>query len=391
MTGEEALPVVDDLLWAEVQKLLPDQVLRSAGRPPTADRLVLNGILWVLTADVAWNSLPVRLGYGSGSACWQRLRAWRAAGVWPQILDVILARWRAGGRNELAAVLERNWRNREALNNLVATSRNMRFGGSIQLVIGFTGGLSESVARMLSDPIGDLLRTRVDVVAMSERSAGGVQGLSDPGTLPLVLGGAWSSRTAGALAGSPVNVAGNPLGPTLAIPLAIVVPARSAYAGWHALREASRQPGRPLVCSTPPVGTKAHNWFERLQDAARWYPQLNVCPGGGAQTQALLTGASDAAVMSMVTAGPLLKQGLVKAIAFSTTSRLPAFPDVPSIAEFGYPGLEEQTWLGLFHPDNLEARVIERIARETATAFHAPAARDFMAEVGATLRIARLA
>lgn len=39
----------------------------------------------VLKTGMAWQMLPTRLGYGSGSTCWRRFHAWTQLGVWPEL------------------------------------------------------------------------------------------------------------------------------------------------------------------------------------------------------------------------------------------------------------------------------------------------------------------
>ncbi|EFL00664.1 conserved hypothetical protein, partial [Streptomyces sp. SPB78] len=65
--------IVDDELWALVEPLLPPWPERSPGPRPVSDRLCLQGILFVLYNDIAWQLLPLELGFGSGQTCWRRL------------------------------------------------------------------------------------------------------------------------------------------------------------------------------------------------------------------------------------------------------------------------------------------------------------------------------
>jgi transposase len=60
---------VDDALWALIEPLLPPWPARSPGPRPVADRLCLQGILYVLYNDIAWQLLPLELGFGSGQTC----------------------------------------------------------------------------------------------------------------------------------------------------------------------------------------------------------------------------------------------------------------------------------------------------------------------------------
>ncbi|MFG2395321.1 transposase [Streptomyces lavendulae] len=60
--------IVDDDLWALIEPLLPPWPTRSPGPRPVADRLCLQGILYVLCNDIARQLLPPELGFGSGLA-----------------------------------------------------------------------------------------------------------------------------------------------------------------------------------------------------------------------------------------------------------------------------------------------------------------------------------
>ncbi|MFD9218412.1 IS5 family transposase [Streptomyces sp. NPDC059544] len=73
---------VDDELWAVIEPLLPkvERRIRHPGRKRHPDRLVFQGILFVLHTGVAWEHLPQELGFGSGMTCWRRLAEWTEAG-----------------------------------------------------------------------------------------------------------------------------------------------------------------------------------------------------------------------------------------------------------------------------------------------------------------------
>src|SRR6478752_283178 len=66
---------VDDELWAVVEPLLPkvERRVRHPGRKRHPDRLVFQGILFVLHTGIAWEHLPQELGFGSGMTCWRRV------------------------------------------------------------------------------------------------------------------------------------------------------------------------------------------------------------------------------------------------------------------------------------------------------------------------------
>ena len=75
--------LVSDELWEAIAPLLPQHPPSpKGGRPRCPDRDCLNGILFVLREGLRWQSLPLALGWGSGSTCWRRFEEWTAAGVW---------------------------------------------------------------------------------------------------------------------------------------------------------------------------------------------------------------------------------------------------------------------------------------------------------------------
>jgi transposase len=88
---------VSDELWAVIEPLLPKVERRSRypGRRRLNDRLVLQGILFVLHTGISWEHLPQELGFGSGMTCWRRLAEWHEAGVWQRLHEVLLAKLRA--------------------------------------------------------------------------------------------------------------------------------------------------------------------------------------------------------------------------------------------------------------------------------------------------------
>ncbi|APE25555.1 IS1648 transposase [Streptomyces venezuelae ATCC 10712] len=87
-------------LLAAIEPLLPPWPERSPGPPPVPDRLCLQGILYVLHNDIAWQLLPLELGCGSGQTCWRRDR-WQKAGVFDRLHRILPA--------ELNAVGELDW------------------------------------------------------------------------------------------------------------------------------------------------------------------------------------------------------------------------------------------------------------------------------------------
>ncbi|MNJ11277.1 hypothetical protein D3C77_54470 [compost metagenome] len=75
---------IPDASWELVADLFEQP--RRSGRPRADDRLMLNGVLWVLCSGAAWRDMPER--FGPWSTVYQRFRDWRNQGTF----DVMLKR-----------------------------------------------------------------------------------------------------------------------------------------------------------------------------------------------------------------------------------------------------------------------------------------------------------
>lgn len=78
-----------------------------------------------------------------------------------------------------------------------------------------------------------------------------------------------------------------------------------------------------------------------------------------------------------------IKAGTLKALATTATKRIPGLPDVPTVRELGFPGLELEGWNGLFAPAKTPRDIIDRLQRESAAAVRHPEVARRLAELGA--------
>ncbi len=99
--------LVEDELWALVEPLLSARPrrFRYPGRHRLDDRLVLQGILFVLHTGIGWEHLPQELGFGSGMTAWRRLHEWHGAGVWVRLHQLLLERLHAAGEIDWSRAL----------------------------------------------------------------------------------------------------------------------------------------------------------------------------------------------------------------------------------------------------------------------------------------------
>jgi transposase len=77
--------VISDGGWEIIRPFLTPRF--SVGWPRADDRMVLNGILYVLTTGCRWMDMP--LEYGSYKTAWKRLKKWQDEGVWDRIFKAL--------------------------------------------------------------------------------------------------------------------------------------------------------------------------------------------------------------------------------------------------------------------------------------------------------------
>ena len=123
-------------------------------------------------------------------------------------------------------------------------------------------------------------------------------------------------------------------------------------------------------------GSAGHVALELLKSMAG-IDVLHV-PYRGAQAaiNAVASGEVDSMITGHSTAGPFAKSGRIRILATTAATRHPDRPDVPTIAEAGYPGYEVQSWYALVVPKATPREVIDVIRRDVVTALQAPEIRE---------------
>nr|WP_054812019.1 IS5/IS1182 family transposase [Nocardia arizonensis] len=89
--------IVEDELWAVIEPLLPAREPGTPGPTRMDNRLMLQGILFVLFTGIGWEDLPQELGFGSGMTCWRRVRDWQQLGVFEALHETMLAHCHRAG------------------------------------------------------------------------------------------------------------------------------------------------------------------------------------------------------------------------------------------------------------------------------------------------------
>ena len=84
----------------------------------------------------------------------------------------------------------------------------------------------------------------------------------------------------------------------------------------------------------------------------------------------------------IMTSLPHTQAGKVRTVGISSLQRSAIVPDVPTLAESGYPGYEALVWFGLFAPAGTPADIVKKIQEETARALNTPKMREVFASQG---------
>ncbi len=84
----------------------------------------------------------------------------------------------------------------------------------------------------------------------------------------------------------------------------------------------------------------------------------------------------------MLTSVPLIKAGKLRAYGFSGKTRSQHLPEVPTLAELGYPELQFVGWVGLIGSARLKPELLEKIHAAVANAASSPVVRQKLQDVG---------
>ncbi len=138
--------------------------------------------------------------------------------------------------------------------------------------------------------------------------------------------------------------------------------------------------------ATTGVGTTSHLVTSVLL-AKAGARMIHVPYKGSSQAQTDIVGGRTYATFdTMVSSLALVKAGRLKALAVSTPERVPSLPDVPTVAEQGFPGFDMGAWLGLIAPAGIAPPIQEKLAAEVNAVLADPAVRDKLADLGAQVR-----
>jgi tripartite-type tricarboxylate transporter receptor subunit TctC len=259
----------------------------------------------------------------------------------------------------------------------------------VRVIVPFPPGQAADIfARMLADRLSQTWGQQV--VVENRGGGGGVPGVM-AGKEAAPDGYTWLVGTSGTLGVNPSVYAKIPYDPLkdfapasniFIVPLVVVAhPSFAPNTVQELVAAAKKAPGTINFASAGP-GTAQHMTGELFKSRAGIDLVHVPYKGSGPGMTDLLGGQVPLMVDSLASALPHIKSGKIKIIAVTTAQRAPQLPNVPTIAESGYPGFEGAGWSGIVLPAGTPRELVERISADIQKALGEAQLRDRIIDRG---------
>ena len=259
---------------------------------------------------------------------------------------------------------------------------------TVRIIAPFSpGGSADTLGRIVAQKLTESLKQ--SFVIENRAGAGGLIGSeivakAPPDGYTLVISGVASHVVALALAKPPPFDAMRDFthiamigGPPIAVIINNGVPARDlkGFAAW------ARAQNEAIPFGSPGVGTHGQLIAE-LMGKALGIPLIHAPYKGASLAVAdLIAGQIKLASITLNTAGPQLRGGKARALAFTSRARIEDYPDVPTFTELGYPQLVASTWFSLSGPAKMPEEIAVKLNAEVRRALLLPDVKErFRAE-----------
>ncbi len=249
------------------------------------------------------------------------------------------------------------------------------------------GNAVDTIARVIFDPMSK--RFGVPIIIENRPGGGGVIGFNDvakaaPDGYTVLLGS--STIASGAVLHK--HLPYEPLKDFAAVfpfgvsPSVLVVAPSKGYNSVADLVAAAKAKPGVLNYASAGIGAASHIAAERFRLAAGIKAQHVPFRTPGEALAEVLAGRVDYYFLPLAAGISLVQSGKLKALAVSTPKRAPLMPDVPTIAEAGYPSAEYLFWGGLFVPAKLPPEIVDRLHDEGQKALDLPAVQTALTKLG---------
>jgi tripartite-type tricarboxylate transporter receptor subunit TctC len=237
----------------------------------------------------------------------------------------------------------------------------------ISLTFGLpAGGAVDMVARLYAEQVSATLGQRVIVEAKPGASGIVAAGLltqqaPDGHSIMVALGGMHTIAPAlQALPFDPIKDF-TPITLLFSFPTLLAVPASSPVKSVSDLVALSKTKAGGLNFGSQGLGSPQHLIGVLLQEKSGAAMTTVHYRGATPIMTDLAAGRVDFAFSSLAVFRPLMEDGKIRIIAVAENARWPRMPEIPTIAESGYPGVELDTWFGLVAPRGTPAPVVQKL------------------------------
>lgn len=259
----------------------------------------------------------------------------------------------------------------------------------VSIVVPFpTGGSTDLLARRVAEKLS--VAWGKPVIVENKAGAGGVVGAEFVAKAAgdgytLLMGVTGSNAIAQSLYPSlRYNVVTDfkPVTMLVSAPLVLAVNPNVKANNAKEYTELSKSGGKPLTFGSAGNGTSMHLTGEMFKQ--RTGANLEHVPyrGNGPKVTDLLGGQIDSSFGDLLVLQPHIESGKLRPLAVTSSQRNPILPNVPTIAESGYPGFEALSWQGLFAPASTPQPLVDKINQAVVQAVKAPDLQGFFAERG---------
>ena len=251
------------------------------------------------------------------------------------------------------------------------------------------GGSTDIVARIVAQKLSDRLGQQV--VVENRGGAGGTIGAeavakAPPDGYTLVVGTTSTHAVAPSVYGKigydPVKDFA-PISLIAVTPYLLVVnPSVNVKSLQEFVGYVKARPGK-LNYASAGTGSTTHLAMEMLKSAAGLYIVHIPYNGNGPAGTAVIAGQVEILFGSLPAVLPHAKSGRVRPLAVGTPKRSPSLPDVPTVAESGFPGFDASLWLAIMAPAGTPAPIVDRLQREIHAVIASPDTADALNKAGA--------
>ena len=260
-------------------------------------------------------------------------------------------------------------------------------GGPIRLVVPFPpGGSVDTVARTLAPQLEKQLGQ--PVVIENRPGASSVIGAqhvkqSKPDGYTLLLNASLQMANPSLLTTATYDALNDfvPITEIGALPQLLVVRADSPYRTVADLVADARKRPREVQWAIAAFGAAGHLACELVNVEAKVDMPIIPYKGGGPALVDLMGGHVSAMIEPMASAYPHVQSGRLRALAVTSDRRLASLPDLPTMAESGFPGFDMPSWYGMWAPAGTPQSVVNRVQKEVLLALRDPKVAEKLASI----------